>query len=199
VYDITDYHAIHPGGHFILRAAGGSVEAWWEHWTYHHLSPKVAQHLENLRIGRLSDYVKEEEHLFDDELYEDEPGSKNEEGNFRDSRQHTLSSRPYCSETKNEALVKSHYTPNSAFYVRNHAPVPLSVDPSEHVIEFIRGGGTGRSDDESQCVETISVTELVKRFGSGRVTSVMQCAGNRANENIRMRGEYGEGYESTNR
>jgi sulfite oxidase len=182
VYDITDYVAAHPGGHFIKQAFGGPVEQWWQHWTYHHLSPKVAKHLEDLRIGRLSDWQPADEDLFNDELYEDERANED-----RDSRQHIFFARPCCSETKSAALATEHYTPNAAFYIRNHAPVPAPVPPSEHVVEFSSGGGAATGGAGS-AVASLTVAELAERFGGGRVTSVLQCAGNRANENIRMRG-----------
>jgi DMSO/TMAO reductase YedYZ molybdopterin-dependent catalytic subunit len=44
---------------------------------------------------------------------------------------------------------------------------------------------------DEEAVVSVSVAALAARFGSAGVTAVVQCGGNRANENIRMRGHSG--------
>ena len=62
--------------------------------------------------------------LEEDEVYADEPA--------RSPLTHkVLTQRPYCSETRPEAMLASHLTPPDALYVRNHAPVPDTDDAAE--------------------------------------------------------------------
>ena len=38
MYDVTDFVAVHPGGaDFILQAAGGAVDGFWDYWAYHYV------------------------------------------------------------------------------------------------------------------------------------------------------------------
>jgi cytochrome b involved in lipid metabolism len=38
VYDVTDFVDAHPGGRdFILMAAGGAVDEFWDYWAYHYV------------------------------------------------------------------------------------------------------------------------------------------------------------------
>ena len=32
VYDVTEFHRVHPGGGLIKQAAGGDVSAFWDIW-----------------------------------------------------------------------------------------------------------------------------------------------------------------------
>ena len=61
VYDVTEYIKEHPGGSFLLQAAGGPVDVWWRYWAQHHVSPEVAAALQRFRIGKLADYTAEED------------------------------------------------------------------------------------------------------------------------------------------
>ena len=91
----------------------------------------------------------------------------------------TLIARPYCTETKPKELVESYLTPNEAHYTRNHAPVPVFAeeDVAEHEIEFTRG------DEE---VLSCTLGGLNAVFGEVTVNSIVQCAGNRAADNIHV-------------
>jgi sulfite oxidase len=171
VYDVTDFADIHPGGAaFLKQAAGGPVDQWWQYWAYHHLSKKVTPFLEQYRIGRLSDWEDEEE---DTDFYESDPE--------RPKEQHCFFKQPWCSETQNEALINSYLTPNSNFYVRSHAPVP-DIDAKEHTISFGDSNGSEKN---------ISLVNLCKKFPEHTVTAIMQCAGNRAAEDIIVNGPSG--------
>jgi sulfite oxidase len=52
VYDITDWVAAHPGGEVILRAAGSSIEPYWDIFAIHK-SQYVRDLLEQYCIGRV--------------------------------------------------------------------------------------------------------------------------------------------------
>ena len=104
-----------------------------------------------------------------------------------------LSPRPYSSETPDAALVSSYLTPAAALYVRNHSPVPDVAWPDgetreaaalAHEVEF-----STRGDDAE--ATTLSIQELERRFGRATITSVIQCAGNRAVEDIAATGPSG--------
>ena len=104
-----------------------------------------------------------------------------------------LSPRPYSSETPDAALVSSYLTPAAALYVRNHSPVPDVAWPDgetreaaalAHEVEFSTTG------DDAEAT-TLSIHELERRFGRATITSVIQCAGNRAVEDIAATGPSG--------
>ncbi|GMH78644.1 hypothetical protein TrLO_g14636 [Triparma laevis f. longispina] len=183
VYDISSFKAIHPGGHIIGQAAGADVGGFWEVWAHHHHSGKVGGYLEELRIGRLVE--GEEEHSTDDP-YDSEP--------IRDPSVQTIfMERPYCSETPNKALNSAYLTSPSALYVRNHAPVPeCAWEPEDSTRE-------SNVQNHEVCFErvqngtspTLKVSDLQSRFGTVTVTSILQCAGNRAGEDIKNTGDSG--------
>ena len=132
VYDITAFHAVHPGGALIVQAAGGDVQPFWDVWAYHHEAPKVGEFLEKLRIGALEGAAAAETGVTgdtgetgetaaaaaammgagppEDDPYLAEP--------VRDgARQTIFTERPYCSETPNAVLGSSYLTPAEALYV----------------------------------------------------------------------------------
>lgn len=41
VHDVTEFQHRHPGGKYILQAAGGDVEPFWNKWAYHYDRTKV--------------------------------------------------------------------------------------------------------------------------------------------------------------
>jgi sulfite oxidase len=191
VYDVTEFQRVHPGGHLIKQAAGSDVSPFWDIWAYHHYAPKVGSFLDKLRIGGLRDVdqVKPTESSFDP--YEAEP--------VRDkARQTIFSERPYCSETPNATLGSSYLTPAPALYVRNHAPVPDIAWPAEidselshvqkHEIAFEGSSDDAASDENAS---TMTISQLESRFGTTTVTSILQCAGNRASEDIAATGVSG--------
>ena len=59
--------------------------------------------------------------------------------------QTALIRQPWNSETKPAVLAANFYTPNDAFYVRNHAPVPMIQDSElpDYEITFARGNVEG--------------------------------------------------------
>lgn len=180
VYDITDFHHEHPGGQIIRTAAGGSVDDFWRFWAIHHISSKVEASLERLRIGELADWAPDGDTETDGGLYEGEPWS------CRGTGQDVFFSQPFCSQTRPEVMIASYLTPNHEFYVRNHAPVP-ELNAEDHEIEFCKSDGTE--------LITASLSTLLEVFPPSTVTSIMQCSGNRAADNIAV--NEGSGFEDT--
>ena len=174
VYDITQYVTRHPGGKLILQAAGGPVDGWWKHWAQHHLSPEVPAALETLRIGRLLDYETEEDlERYGGGAWETEQTAPGREESRRTAV--ILSEVPFQTETCLSEMAEEVLTPKGKLYVRNHAPVPAIETATDHIITFASEGG----------VEVdLTVGELQKRFPCRRITSILQCTGNRAADNI---------------
>ena len=183
VYDVSTFCKSHPGGDLIAQAAGGDVEPFWQKWAYHYHSIKVKHALEELRVGTLHEnnnnacesdameYGKED-------MYKDDPYRTNE---------HTiLTQKPFCSETKHEALKESYLTSASALYIRNHAPVPTDLDQETHEIIFSKEQS---NEEEKFC--TLQLRDILKNYRSITITSVLQCAGNRASEDIKATGNTG--------
>lgn len=81
------------------------------------------------------------------------------------TRRGTAQSMPLTVYSPRQTLASHVLTPNDAFYVRNHAPVPV-VDPKEHRICF--------SNTHGQSVAYMSVDELKQKYGTTVVTSVLQ-------------------------
>jgi len=173
VYDVTSFVDVHPGGaNFIKQAAGGPVDNLWAYWHWHHASAQVPKYLEQFRIGRLSDW-KEEEAV---DMYEDEPP--------RPLSQRTLHDRPWSSQTAFSTLNASYLTPADSVYVRSHCPVP-ALDKESHSVTFCVGCA------DSDPVAEVTLQEMQKTHGTVRVTSVIQCGGNRAAENLHVNGPSG--------
>ena len=190
VYDATEFHKIHPGGHIITQSAGADVSPFWDVWAHHHHSPKVGAYLEEIRIGALEE---EEDNEDDHDPYEAEPVRNK-------ALQTVFMQRPYCSETPDKVLVSSYLTSSAALYVRNHAPVPdcawapegesraSNALKHEVVFEAVSCAGAGSDDDSSP---SFTVSQLQERFATAKITSILQCAGNRAGEDIKATGESG--------
>lgn len=180
VYDVTDYVREHPGGHFLMQAVGGPIDGFWRHWAQHQMSKQAAEALEKLRIGRLRDYKPEaDEEQKGGGIWEAEQTARGRQESRKLST--AASEMPYQTETKVETLGRTYYTPNSAFYVRNHAPVPevAEEDADGHHVTFSHG--------ESEVV-SLTLADLRKRFQPVHITSFLQCAGNRAGDNIAANG-----------
>jgi len=186
VYDVTEYVKEHPGGQFILQGAGGPVDSFWRHWGQHHISTKVRDALERLRIGRLADYQPDADEERDaGGIWEDEQKDATRIANREQTARYC--EMPYCAETKASALVGSYWTSNEAFYVRNHAPVPpvAPEEAGEHVITFCIG------DEE---VASLSLRELQNRYPKAQTASILQCSGNRGADNIAANGVKQSGF-----
>ena len=122
VYDVTDFVAKHPGDKKILLAAGGAVDGFWDFYAIHHTA-HVYEQLEQLRIGNLHP---------DDATKTPASGTDNSKAFSNEPRRSPVlrvhSTRPFNAESPAELLVDDFITPTELFYVRNHLPVPPTVD-----------------------------------------------------------------------
>jgi sulfite oxidase len=179
VYDITDFMSQHPGGSIIHDAAGGPLENYWAYWAYHTLLDKPMIFLKRYEIG-ISIENDESESLDDirQQLYEGDPNRQNSGTNG----QIPLCYQPWCSETTPSKLTTM-YTPNYAFYVRNHAPVP-DLDADDHSITLIVAADSTSSQLPNsvpkQFKTTLNLEDLTERYPTVTIPSILQCAGNRA-------------------
>ena len=163
VYDITEFIAEHPGGDKILLAAGGSLEPFWALYSIHK-TQEVFDILAKYRIGRL-----------DPESCELEVDVSLEDPFAQDPPRHPAlkvnSSKPFNAEPPLELVVENFLTPTEIFFVRNHLPVP-SVNPEEYQLEVEVDGK----------VTTLTLEDLKTKFPQHKITSTIQCAGNRRHE-----------------
>lgn len=164
VYDITDWIPAHPGGSVILRAAGGSIDQYWDIFSIHK-TQYVYDILEQYLIG----YVDAAD------LKDGKPARDEIEDPFADdpTRHKDLlvrTARPQNAETPGEAMSASFITPNDLFYVRNHMWVPKVKDPEEHVLTVELDDGTTKE---------YTLNDLKTRFKPRTVTAALQCSGNR--------------------
>lgn len=162
VYDITDWIESHPGGKVVLRAAGSSVEPYWNIFTIHK-KDDVYQILEQFRIGDV-----DPRDLVDGRVPHDQVDDPFREDPARDPRLVYLTERPCNAETPAEGL-SSFITDTPLFYVRHHFWVP-PVDPSSYRITIDLGDGEEKS---------YSLSDLRTKFPQHSITAVLQCSGNR--------------------
>lgn len=165
VYDITDWIPAHPGGDVILRAAGGSIDAYWDIFTIHK-QDYVRDILATYLIGRVHAADLDSNGVVAD-LVQDPFAD--------DPRRHTdlitRTDKPRNAETPGYALDDSFLTPNDLFYVRNHMWVPtIDGDPERHTLTVELPDGSAR---------VYTLNELKTRFPHRSVTAVLQCSGNR--------------------
>lgn len=177
VYNITEWVGAHPGGDVILRAAGASIEPYWNIFSIHK-TPYVREILEQYLIG----YIDAAD-LGPDGL----PAAENIEDPFvndpvRDPRLITHTAKPRNAEPPNEELDRTFKTPNDLFYVRHHMWVPVvdEAKAGEHVLSIELPDGD---------VKQYTLEELKTKFPSHKVTSVLQCSGNRRNDMTRHAGK----------
>lgn len=165
VYDITDWIPAHPGGDVILRAAGGSIDAYWDIFTIHK-QDYVRDILATYLIGRVHASDLSPDGVVADlvqDPFADDPR--------RHAHLITRTEKPQNAETPGYALDDSFLTPNDLFYIRNHMWVPtVDGDPEQHTL-------TVELPDGSTRVYTLD--ELKARFPHRSVTAVLQCSGNR--------------------
>ena len=177
VYDITDWVAAHPGGDVILRAAGGSIEPYWNIFSIHksaHVREILSQYL--LGFVDVADLVngRPAADAIEDP-FESDPQ--------RDPRLITHTSKPRNAEPPNEELDRTFRTPNDLFYIRHHMWVPVVAEGAEaeqHALTVELPDGETRS---------YTLAELKERFPIHRVTAVLQCSGNRRNDMTRHAGK----------
>ncbi|KAI0599111.1 Oxidoreductase, molybdopterin-binding domain-containing protein [Biscogniauxia sp. FL1348] len=172
VYDITDWVPAHPGGEVILRAAGGSIEPYWDIFAIHK-SQYVRDILEQYVVGR----------VHPDDLRDGKPLQDHIEDPFvadpvRDRRLRKMTEKPCNAETPGDELADSFLTPNDVFYVRNHMWVPAveATEAESHAITVELPDGD---------IRTYTIGELKTRFKQHAVTAVLQCSGNRRNDMTR--------------
>lgn len=164
VYDITDWVPAHPGGDVILRAAGGSIDAYWDIFTIHK-APYVYEILSQYLIGHVHAADLTSDGVVADVIedpFADDPA--------RHPALITMTAKPRNAETPGHALDATFLTPNELFYVRNHMWVPRVDDPTTHTLTVELMDGT---------TTTYTLQELKARFPQRSVTAVLQCSGNR--------------------
>ncbi|ODA79534.1 hypothetical protein RJ55_05128 [Drechmeria coniospora] len=166
VYDITDWIPAHPGGQVILRAAGGSIDPYWDIFSIH-----KSQYVYDILSQYLIGYVDQAD------LVNGKPAQEQIEDPFADDPvRHpaliTKTAKPRNAETPEDALGAQFLTPNDLFYVRNHMWVPKIDEASAdaHVLSIELLDGT---------VRQYTLKELKTKFASHKITAVLQCSGNR--------------------
>jgi len=166
VYDITDWVSAHPGGEVILRAAGGSIDAYWNIFTIHK-QPYVDEILQQYLIGQVDEadlvHGKLPQTEIEDPFVDDPP---------RHQHLITLTAKPRNAETPAAALTANFLTPNEVFYVRNHMWVPR-VDAEgapDHDLTVEFPDGTTKS---------YTLRQLKEKFKAHKITATLQCSGNR--------------------
>jgi sulfite oxidase len=162
VYDITNWVGAHPGGEVILRAAGGSIDPYWNIFAVHK-QQYVYDILEQYLIGEINPLD-----LVDGQVPADGVDDPFVSDPVRDARLRTLTDRPRNAETPGEGLSEF-LTPNGLFYVRNHMWVP-EVEEAKHrlIIELPDG------EEKSYTMQ-----DLKEKFKRHKITATLQCAGNR--------------------
>jgi sulfite oxidase len=205
VYDITTFIKEHPGGDMIRDAAGGPIENYWAYWAYHTALARPIDTLQQYEIGSL--IVKEEDNDNDEDKdnHDDDDDDDVEEAMYsqdpdrnvsKSHGQRELLKRPWNSETSPEKL-QTFYTPVESFYVRNHAPVPdlqeEDDDSSENYNLSIQlvlpedddfKKDTDKNNNSSSL--DLDLRTLQQRYPTVTITSVLQCAGNRASDMIQV-------------
>lgn len=165
VYDITDWVPAHPGGEVILRAAGGSIDPYWDIFTIHK-TQYIYDILSQYHIG----YIDAAD------LVDGRPAQEQIEDPFSaDPERHpaliTRTAKPRNAETPEDALSADFLTPNELFYVRNHMWVPqIETSPDDYTLTLELFDGT---------IKEYSLRDLKTKFQSHKVTAVLQCSGNR--------------------
>ncbi|POR37716.1 Sulfite oxidase [Tolypocladium paradoxum] len=166
VYDITDWIPAHPGGQVILRAAGGSIDSYWNIFTIH-----KNQYVYDILSQYLIGYIHQAD------LVNGRPAQEQIEDPFADDPERhpaliTKTAKPRNAETPAAALSAQFLTPNELFYVRNHMWVPLvdEATSNAHLLTVELFDGT---------VKQYTLEDLKTRFPSRKITAVLQCSGNR--------------------
>ncbi|KAK4172078.1 mitochondrial sulfite oxidase [Triangularia setosa] len=177
VYNITDWVEAHPGGDVILRAAGWSIEPYWNIFSIHK-APHIREILEQYMIGFIDAA---------DLGPDGRPAAESIEDPFvddpvRDPRLITHTVKPRNAEPPNEELDRTFYTPNELFYIRHHMWVPVveeaKADEFALTVEL--------PDGEAK---RYTIGELRSKFPTHKVTAALQCSGNRRNDMTRHAGK----------
>ena len=163
VYDITSFLKLHPGGDIILRAAGGSIDPYWDIFSIHKTNG-AAELLEEYYIGDLDERDLDGEGKVRVEGVDD-PFKGDPE---RDAGLVVLSRRPFNAESGEEGL-REWRTGSGVFYVRNHMWVP-EIKPEQHKLVVEMPDGEERE---------YSLEDLKSKFKEITITATLQCSGNR--------------------
>ncbi|KAI1050733.1 hypothetical protein LB507_009431 [Fusarium sp. FIESC RH6] len=165
VYDITEWIGAHPGGDVILRAAGGSIDKYWDIFSIHK-NDYVYDILNQYLIG----YVAPED-LVDGKPSQDEIEDPFADDPARHPALVTMTAKPRNAETPAYAMTNEFLTPNDLFYVRNHMWVPkIAENGNNHNLTIELPDGTTKE---------YTLGDLKSRFKSHKVTAALQCSGNR--------------------
>lgn len=168
VYDVTDFIPKHPGAQNIMLGAGEAIEPFWITYQQHNTT-EVLRILETYRIGNLhADDAFDTSDLYDPWSHEPK----------RDKGFILAAERPFNAEPTSEELVKSFYTANNTFYIRNHLPVP-EVDIKTYEIEFV--------NEKNGKTLSLTFDELSKRYETTEVTAAIMCGGNRRSEMMEIK------------
>ena len=166
VYDITEWIPAHPGGEVILRAAGSSIDQFWDIFSIHK-TKDTYDILESYYIGNIDPKDLNSEGKVPSDSIED-PFADDP---VRDRRLITLTPRPCNAETPIEGL-SSYITPSNLFYVRQHLWVPPAGQHSDvdHTLTIELPDG-----EEA----TYTVADLKSLFKPVTISATLQCSGNR--------------------
>lgn len=172
VYDITEFIQQHPGGEVILRACGGSIDAYWKLFSIHQ-KPEVYDILKQFYIGEIDERDLDDTGKINWSILGDEADKfaiddpfKNDPA--RDENLIVRTATPCNAETPGNLLV-DFLTPIRLFFVRNHFWVPQSHEsPQSITVEL--------SDGEER---VYSLDDLKAKFKEHTITATLQCSGNR--------------------
>lgn len=162
VYDITDWIAGHPGGNIILRAAGGSVDPYWNIFSIHK-KPEVYDILEQFLIGHV-----DPQDLVGGQVPVDNIEDPYAQDPKRDQRLIVRTNKPMNAESPT-SLLSTFITPADIFYVRNHFWVPRLVEKEHKLVVALDNG------EEKE----YTMSDLREKFKQHKVTATLQCSGNR--------------------
>lgn len=185
VYDITEFIKRHPGGSDkIILSAGGSLENFWEMYSFHK-QPEVFKLLEKFRIGNL--HSKDVLDLKDIQNFDQ---LKQESSVGRSSGLQIHQEFPFCAEGKGDLFVSSYFTNNENFFVRNHYKVPQELDKKTYQLELEltkphernRPVNEDNEEEEDEEAFKISLEELLQKYPSTKRISMIVCTGNRRDQ-----------------
>ena len=166
VYDITEYVIQHPGGTKILMAAGKSIEPFWDVYSVHK-NDEIYEIMESYRIGNIKEVQARTGDSNANDPYKNDPK--------RSPLLIPSSGKPFNAEPPVQMLADQFLTPNDMFFVRNHLPVPcVCVDDFTLDLELSTGS------------PSLTYDQLTK-FPKRSVTTVIQCAGNRRSEMVKIK------------
>jgi len=159
--------------------AGGDIAPFWNYWSQHRAHPKARKMLEAMKIGVLDTAgdapvttVQETESAAAAALaaaaeeYESDPPRRSKSA-LRPLMHANKTGIAFEAETS-PVMLRTFITPNHAFYVRNHAPVPEAGEAGTMPIMI----GS----------KTSNYLELLKKHGKATLVSTIQCTGNRLGE-----------------